>query len=159
MIQSNYFFEKASAAVKSPYMLKKHCKSKQNLVDPVHHILRSESGHKIGTYSYVPITEVLARYCSHEDIFDEIQANRHMERDPDYLSNFSDGTYFMEHPFFKVNPNALRLHFYEDEFEVCNPIGSKRTKHKLCAFYYTIGNLDNKHQSKLNHIHLALFEA
>ncbi len=156
MIQSKVFFERASAAVKSPYMLKEHCRSKLNLVEPVHDVLRSESGHKIGTYSYVPITEVLARYCSHEDIVDEIQANRHMERDRDYLSNFSDGTYFMEHPFFKVNPNALCLHFYEYEFEVTNPTGSKRTKPKLCAFYYTVGNLDNKHQSKLKHIHLAL---
>ncbi|KAF1391041.1 hypothetical protein PFLUV_G00064480 [Perca fluviatilis] len=156
VIQSTDFFEKASAAVRSPYMLKEHCKSKLMLVEPVYHILRSESGHKIGTYSYVPITEVLKHYCSHEDIVDEIQANRYMDRDPNYLSDFSDGTYFKEHPFFKVNPHALRLHFYEDEFEVVIPLGSKRTKHKLCAFYYTIGNLDSKHRSKLKHIHLAL---
>lgn len=92
MIQSHDFFEKASVAVRSPYMLKEHCKSKLNLVEPVHHILRSKSGHKIGRYSYVPIPEVLARYCSLEDIVDEIEANRHIEGDPDYLSNFSDGT-------------------------------------------------------------------
>ena len=61
VIQSNDFFEKASAAVKSPY-IGEHCKSKLNLVEPVHHILRSESGHKIGLYSFVPITEVLAHY-------------------------------------------------------------------------------------------------
>lgn len=156
VIQSNDFFENASAAVRSPYMLKEHCKSKLKLVEPVHHVLRSESGHKIGTYSYVPITEVLAHYCSHKDIVDEIQANRYRDRDPDYLSDYCDGSYFKEHPFFKVYPHALRLHFYEDEFEVVNPLGSKRTKHKLCAFYYTVGNVDSKHRSKLRHIHLAL---
>lgn len=87
-------------------------------------------------------------------MFDEIQANNYLDRDPDYLSDYSDGTYFKEHPFFNVNPHALRLNFYEDEFEVVNPLGSKKTKHKLCAFYYTVGNL--KHRSKLKHIHLAL---
>ena len=45
---------------------------------------------------------------------------------------------------------------YEDEFEVVNPLGSKRTIHKLCAFYYTVGNLNSKYISKLKHIHLAL---
>lgn len=76
--------------------------------------------------------------------------------DTNYLSDYSDGTYFKERPFFKVNPQALRLHFYEDEFEVVNPLGSKRSKHKLCAFYHTVGNLDRKHQSKMKHIHLVL---
>ena len=66
VIQSTDFFEKASAAVRSPYMLKEHCKSKLMLVEPVHHILRSESGHKIGTYSYVPITEVLKHYSNYQ---------------------------------------------------------------------------------------------
>ena len=50
----------------------------------------------------------------------------------------------------------LRLHLYEDEFEIVNPLGSKRTKYKLCAFYYTIGNLSGKYRSQLKHIHLAL---
>lgn len=47
VLQSSDFFEKASAAVRSPYLLKEHCKSKLNLVEPVHHVLRSENGHKI----------------------------------------------------------------------------------------------------------------
>ncbi len=46
------------------HTLKEHCKSKLSLVEPVHHILRSPSGHKIDTYSYVPITDVLSNYCS-----------------------------------------------------------------------------------------------
>lgn len=111
-----FFFEKASAAVRSPYMLKEHCESTLKLVEPVHHVLGSESGHKIGTYPFVPITKVLTNYCSHEDILDGIQANGFKASDPDYLSDYSDGTYFKEHNFFKVNPHALCLHFYEDEF-------------------------------------------
>lgn len=40
--------------------------------------------------------------------------------------------------------------------EICNPLGPKRTKYKLCAFYYTFGNLSGKYRSQLKHIHLAL---
>lgn len=48
----------------------------------------------------------------------------------------------------------LRIeNFYEDEFEIVNPLGPK---YKLCAFYYTVGNVGGKYQSLLKHIHLAL---
>ncbi len=40
--------------------------------------------------------------------------------------------------------------------QVCNPLGSKRNKHKLCAIYYTVGNMGTKYCSQLKHIHLAL---
>lgn len=63
---------------------------------------------------------------------------------------------FKNHQFFRNYPHALRLHFYEDEFEVVNPLGSKRNRHKLCAFYYTEGNVDKKLRSQQRHIHLAL---
>lgn len=79
-------------------------------------------------------------------------------RDRQWISNrLLWWTNFQTTPiFFKEHPNALRLHFYEDEFEVVNPLGSKRTKHKLCAFYYTVGNLDKKYRSQQRHINLAL---
>lgn len=156
ILKSNDFFVKATEAIRSPYMLKEHCKSKLSLVEPVQQILRSEMGQEIGTYSYVPIKDVLTNYFSIEDMDEDIEVTKHLERDPNYLSDYTDGTHFKTHPFFKDNPDALRLHFYEDEFEVVNPLGAKRGKHKLCAFYYTVGNINGKHRSKLNHIHLAL---
>lgn len=61
-----------------------------------------------------------------------------------------------EHPFFTDHPSALRLHLYEDEVVLVNPIGPKRTKYKICAFYYTVGNVSRKYCSNLSHIHLAL---
>ncbi len=35
-------------------------------------------------------------------------------------------------------------------------LGSKRNKHKLCAIYYTFGNVGTKYCSQLKHINLAL---
>lgn len=37
-----------------------------------------------------------------------------------------------------------------------NPLGAKRNKCKICAFYYTVGNISAKYRSKLSHVHLAL---
>lgn len=120
-----------------------------------HYALKDSCGTKIGTYSYVPISEVLLNYCAHEDVWDQIISEMNEVKDNDILTDYRDALYFKEHVFFKEHPNALRLHLYEDEFEIVNPLGSKRTKYKLCAFYYVIGNLSGKYRSQLKHIHLA----
>ena len=49
-----------------------------------------------------------------------------------------------------------RLHFYTDEFEVCNPIGSKRGKHKVLGVYYLVGNMANKYWSEMKFISLCM---
>ncbi|KAJ8346571.1 hypothetical protein SKAU_G00279720 [Synaphobranchus kaupii] len=137
-------------------MIKEHCKAKMDYTEPVHYTVRGSSGHKIGTYSYVPISEVLKKYCSHEDVWGQIISEHNELKDEDLLTDYKDGLYFKEHLFFREHPDALRLHLYEDEFEIVNPLGPKKTKYKLCAFYYTIGNLSGKYRSQLKHTHLAL---
>lgn len=41
--------------------------------------------------------------------------------------------------YFKDHPQALRLHFYEDEFEIVNPLGDKKKKkvQNLCFLWYS----------------------
>ena len=132
VLQSKDFFEEASNVIRSKYKLKEHCKSKLDMTEPVQYTLRGSSGHKLGSYSYVPLSQVLRKYCSHEDVWEEIQSYNNQQKNEGVLSDYSDGVYFAEHPFFMRHPNSLRLPFYE--FEVVNPLCSKRNKHKLCAF-------------------------
>lgn len=49
------------------------------------------------------------------------------------------------------DPQHLRWCNDDGAFEVCNPLGSKRNKQKLCAIYYTIGNMGTKYYSQLKH--------
>lgn len=156
VLQSPDFFSEASRLIRSPHMFKEFCKSKFKMTEPVQYTLRDSSGNKAGSYSYVSICEVLRKYCSHEDIWDQIQTELNLEKDELVLNDYRDGLHFKNHKFFAGNPQALRLHIYEDEFEVCNPLGSKRNKHKLCAIYYTIGNMGPRYCSQLKHIHVAL---
>lgn len=154
VIQSETFFKEATEAIQSSFLIKQHCKETLNMTEPVDYKLHDDAGHVVGTYSYVPIDKVLQNYYLHDNMQEHILS--HPTSETDVLADFCDGEIFQEHPFFKDHPNAVRLHFYEDEFEVVNPLGSKRTKHKLCAFYYTIGNLDKRFRSHQRHIHLAL---
>ena len=47
------------------------------------------------------------------------------------MSDFCDGSRFTSHPLFSFHPQSLQLCLYYDELELCNPLGSKRTKHKI----------------------------
>jgi len=50
----------------------------------------------------------------------------------------------------------VRIHLYSDEFELCNPLGSSKGEHKICAFYFLVSNLETKYWSSLSNIHLAM---
>lgn len=101
----------------------------------------------------------------------------------DTLEDFCDGKVFKSHPLFSSDKQALQIHFYYDDVEVCNPLGSKAKIHKLgkrimlvlsvyirtythdcqcwltCElflgiFYFTLGNLRPKFRSRLSAIHI-----
>ena len=96
-------------------------------------------------YRYVPILSVLKLVLSKNEVYDQIEHVQNVLKNPDLLCDYKDGTIFKSHEFFRRHLIALRLHFYADEFEACNPIGTKRGKHKVFAVYYTIGNLQAKY--------------
>ena len=41
------------------------------------------------------------------------------------------------HPYINKHPDALLFQLYTNDFEIANPIGSHRKKHKLTAFYWS----------------------
>ena len=48
-----------------------------------------------------------------------------------YLSDFCDGEGLSQNRLFSSHHRAIQIMFYYDDLEVANPLGSKRTKHKL----------------------------
>jgi len=58
------------------------------------------------------------------------------------LCDFTDGRMWQNTAERLDSDMYLRIHLYSDEFELCNPLGSRRGVHKLCVFYFLVGNLD-----------------
>ncbi|XP_068707636.1 uncharacterized protein [Montipora foliosa] len=101
---------------------------------------------------YIPLIESLQQLLNDESILEEVE-NPH-QRNDDLLCDFCDGDMFQEHPLFGTDPYALQVIVYFDELEVCNPLGSRATKHKIGAFYYTLGNIQPQNRSHMNAIQL-----
>lgn len=91
----------------------------------------------------------------HEDVAGEI-VKEYAEGETDVLKSYEDGSACKHLALVCDNKMALQLHFYIDDSEVCNPIGSRRSVHKLTAVYFIVGNKHPKNWSQTSSIHLAL---
>lgn len=56
--------------------------------------------------------------------------NGHFNQDG-FMMDYCDGDGFKKHPLFSKYPHAIQIILYYDDVEICNPLGSRRTKHKL----------------------------
>lgn len=64
--------------------------------------------------------------------------------------------YYKNNPFLSGEDLRISLCLYIDNFEVCNPLGTSRKKHKLCAVYRILGSLPPGSSSTLSSVYLAL---
>lgn len=53
------------------------------------------------------------------------------------------------------DPNVIQIQISMDDFEVCSPVKSKATKHKICGIYFQIRNLPANISSKIDNIYLV----
>ncbi|XP_076324162.1 uncharacterized protein LOC143232498 [Tachypleus tridentatus] len=89
---------------------------------------------------YVPLKDSLQALSRDEKISHYFEKSEN-NGDSGVLTDFTDGKVCNENVFFQENPDALKLLLYQDSFEIVNPLGSAKKKHKILAIYYTIGNL------------------
>ncbi|KAL2080249.1 hypothetical protein ACEWY4_024042 [Coilia grayii] len=104
---------------------------------------------------YVPILKMLQALLSHKDILEKALHTEALHTENGYHS-FRDGTSFKGNALLNVDEFRIVLGLYIDEFEVANPLGTSKKKHKLCAIYWVLANLDSKYRSTLHTIQLAV---
>ena len=104
-------------------------------------------------FHYVPILQTLKTYLQQSDIWASCQ---HKNESDGNLHNFTDGRMWQNSTVNLDCDMYVRIHLYSDEFELCNPLGSRKGEHKVCAFYFLVGNLETKYWSSLSNIHLAM---
>lgn len=120
--------------------------------------IRTNTSQKIPkeTYAIVPLIPQLKVLLNKKDVHRQVFGEKtHISG---VFSRFEDGSAFRDSPFFQAHPKALQIHLYLDEVQIVDAIGKKVFKNKMVFVYFTIGNLESKYRSCLNHIHLlAIF--
>ena len=151
LLDDSDFFTRNLEALQSNHLFLQYCIEELKMIMPIQHRLGSINGVD-HTMQYVPIKKVLAAFLEKDDVMTELLSDT-KQSSPNHLHDFKDGQIFSQRPH---DHPVIQVQFYTDEFEVVNPIGSKRSIHKMCAFYYTVGNLHPKFQCQLRHIFLAI---
>lgn len=110
------------------------------------------------TFQYVSIIKSIQCLFQNSSFYESYFKNEHVCRN-DYFQKYCCGQNFKSNNLYLKHPDALQLQIYYDDFELCNPLGSKRKIHKLGAIYLNIKNLPAKTYSNLNNMILvALFK-
>jgi len=138
----------------SEYRLMRYLKESGKIVLP--QTMLVDKNNVQHTFQYVPVLQQLHQLLSVDEVFVHVIAGHQVNCNSMVLHDFCDGSACVSDEFFKENQTALRIHLYADEFEPCNAIGPDKGKHKITAFYYTVGNLHKKYRSQLRFIFLAL---
>lgn len=144
--------------VRSAKQLRSYCCKHLKMVQPraecLEPVFRNGKWFK-QSYQYVPIMETLKQFLSHDDVAASLVEDCRPALS-NILRSYKDGFAFKNSSMFSTNSTTLRLHMYIDDFEVCNPIGSRRSIHKLTAVYFLLGNIHTRHWSQRPSVHLAL---
>lgn len=136
-VLSNDPIVKSNATLSSNYRRKKFYKEEFDYVNPE---TVSVDETKKTFFSYVPIIETLKYTFLDKSVQNELIEFPKLN-EKGVLSDFMDGSAYKNNNFFQNNPNALKILMYQDSFEIVNPIGAAKKKHKILAVYMNIGNL------------------
>lgn len=96
-------------------------------------------------FAYIPITDQIQALFKRNDFREAYWKCNSNSNDghscvEGVFKDFCCGRVCSKNELFQSDPTAIRIHISNDDFEICNPIGSKSTIHKLSAFYFTIQN-------------------
>jgi hypothetical protein len=141
-------------ALRTEHSRKTLYKEKFNYVAPVAMSLESSNG-KRRVYHYIPVLQSVKALFQDSSIKCALKSNLHKPENDQFV-DLSDGLVMKQSEFFKANVDGLQIILYQDAFEVVNPLGSARGKHKLLAVYYMLGNMLPAVRSGVDQMQLVL---
>jgi len=131
----------------------KYTKEHFSVVEPLEYILCAKEG---CTFQYVPILQSLSEILKNSDIQEKVlKSARHCDSSCQY-SSFRDGSHFKNNTFLSGEELRLSLLLYCDDFEICNPLGTSRKKHKVTGVYWVLADIPSELRSTLSSIYLAV---
>lgn len=153
-------FNPLSAALDTGGPLRTHYKRYQFLkanfivTEPVEYSL---GGNDRQTFQYIPILPLLSELLNNRHIQATVLQNRGPSVGASSVyRSFHDGSCFRENRFLCGTELTISLILYIDDFEICNPLGTSRKKHKVTGVYWVFADIPAYLRSTLSSIYLAI---
>lgn len=123
------------------------------LVEPTEYLL---SVGERRSFQYVPILKSLHEVLKKKEIQYLLSQTSETDGSETQYKSFHHGTNFKNNKLLSVESPVISLILYVDDFEVCNPPGTSRKKHKITAVYWVLANVPPLLRSSLTSIYLAI---
>lgn len=144
----------SSGPLSSAYKRRSYYIEQFDVVEPVEYVLDREENR---SFQYVPILKSLLQVLSQKEIRDLILKNREAQSNSEtQYRAFSDGIYYKTNELFSAEDPTIAIILYVDDFEICNPLGTSRKKHKVTAVYWVLADVPALLRSSLTSIFLAI---
>lgn len=110
------------------------------VVMPVEYIIDRD---KKSSAVYVPINVMLQKMLTRAEILEKALP---VQKDVLHeYSTYRDGLYCKENDLRKGEKFRITVGLYTDDFEVSNPLGTSKRKHKMTAVYWVLANVPSKY--------------
>lgn len=134
------------------YKRNDYVKERFSVVEPLEYIFDAKEGK---SFQYIPILQTLSHVLKNTDIQEkDLKSARHCGSSQ--YTSFHDGSHFKENTFLSGEELRLSLLLYCDDFEICNPLGTSRKKHKVTGVYWVFADIPSVLRSTLSSIYLAV---
>lgn len=104
---------------------------------------------------YVPVKNTIESLLSSESVLEQRQQAKIRVQPENVLQDVWDGA-IIKNLLLNHTAPLLGVILYQDSFEVVNPLGSGRKKHKILAVYLTLANILPFNRSSIDHMQLVL---
>lgn len=152
IVFNNNLLSKAGHILKSDHLRKEYYKKKFVYVAPKMINLGKING-KARHFHYVSIIDSIKAAFKDKSL--DINMITPENKTPDVLKEFYDGRVFKNNPLFRDNLETLKIILYQDAFEIVNPIGASKGKHKMLGIYFTLANYPYHIRTRISNIKLV----
>nr|XP_054600874.1 uncharacterized protein LOC129164486 isoform X2 [Nothobranchius furzeri]XP_054600875.1 uncharacterized protein LOC129164486 isoform X2 [Nothobranchius furzeri] len=135
----------------SSFRRRDYFKKNFEVVEPIECILEPKEK---SCFQYVPILQSLTQLLAKQNIREKI-LSKERELPSTLYKSYRDATIYKDNSFYSEELR-ISLLLYIDDFEICNPLGTSRKKHKITAVYWTFNNNPLSSRSTLNSVYLVL---
>ncbi len=143
-----------SGPLSSAYKRRAFFKEQSGVVEPVEYVLSKEENR---TFQYIPLLKSLLQALTRKEIRDFIFHNDEVQSNSDsQYRALSDGNYYKTNELFPGEHPTIAVILYVDDFEICNPLGTSRKKHKVTSVYWVLAGVPALLRSSLRSIFLAI---
>lgn len=155
LIKNNLFeyaHNSSSGILRSYYSRKQFYKTHFNFVEPI----CVKFNENKSFFYYIPIFSTIEALFKNQNFLQQFfLSHKKSDKYSNSFFDICDGTCLVNNSFFIENPNAIKILLYHDAFEICNPLGSAKTKYKIVGIYMLILNLPPWHRSRVEQIQLV----